>query len=331
MLIDWFTVGAQALNFAILVGLLSHFLYRPVLDAIAAREKTIADELADADRRKAEAHKERDDFQHRNEAFDAQRAALRARATADAATQGKSLLEAARKAADALAEARRQALAAEAKELGQSLGRRTQDEDFALARKAMSDMASANLEDSLCAAFLQRLRGLAGPPRAALAAALEASDHGARVRSALVLPEAQPAQVRQPVDETSSVTATLLFETAPDLVGGIEIDAHGHRFAWSLGDCLASMQQAMAELLEPAAQATPAASAADAAGEANSANSANSPGSASGASAAAVLAPSAAPPPATAGHAAPASTAPAAPAPAPVPVPVPAPSVPSPA
>ena len=43
MLIDWFTVGAQALNFVILVWLMKRFLYQPILDAIDAREKRIAD------------------------------------------------------------------------------------------------------------------------------------------------------------------------------------------------------------------------------------------------------------------------------------------------
>ena len=48
MLIDWFTVGAQALNFVILVWLMKRFLYVPVLDAIDAREKRIATQLGDA-------------------------------------------------------------------------------------------------------------------------------------------------------------------------------------------------------------------------------------------------------------------------------------------
>ena len=73
MLIDWFTVVAQAFNFLILVWLLKRFLYKPIIDAIDAREKRIAAELADADAKKAEANKERDEFQHKNEEFDQQR------------------------------------------------------------------------------------------------------------------------------------------------------------------------------------------------------------------------------------------------------------------
>src|SRR5665811_2539985 len=84
MLIDWFTIGAQALNFLILVWLLKHFLYKPILNAIDAREKRIAKELADADAKKAEAQKEHDEFQHKNEEFDQQRAALLSKAKEDA-------------------------------------------------------------------------------------------------------------------------------------------------------------------------------------------------------------------------------------------------------
>ncbi len=36
MPIDWFTVGAQALNFLILVWLMKRFLYKPILNAIDA-------------------------------------------------------------------------------------------------------------------------------------------------------------------------------------------------------------------------------------------------------------------------------------------------------
>ncbi len=60
MLIDWFTVVAQALNFLILVWLLKRFLYKPILDALDAREKRIAGKLADADAKQLEAIMERD-------------------------------------------------------------------------------------------------------------------------------------------------------------------------------------------------------------------------------------------------------------------------------
>ena len=42
MLIDWFTVVAEIVNFLILLWLLKRFLYKPVLNAMDKREATIA-------------------------------------------------------------------------------------------------------------------------------------------------------------------------------------------------------------------------------------------------------------------------------------------------
>ena len=46
MLIDWFTVVAQIVNFLILVALLKRFLYGPLIRAIDARENGIAAQIA---------------------------------------------------------------------------------------------------------------------------------------------------------------------------------------------------------------------------------------------------------------------------------------------
>ena len=79
MLIDWFTVGAQALNFIVLVWLMKRFLYKPILDAIDAREARIAAALADAAASKAEAAKDRTEFQRKSEARTSTRPARRSR------------------------------------------------------------------------------------------------------------------------------------------------------------------------------------------------------------------------------------------------------------
>ena len=158
MLIDWFTVGAQALNFLILVWLMKRFLYKPILNAIDAREKRIAAELADADAKKAEAQKERDEFQHKNEEFDQQRAALLSKATDEAKAERQRLLDEARKAADALSAKRQETLRNEAQNLNQAISRRTQQEVFAIARKALADLATTSLEERMGEVFTRRLR-----------------------------------------------------------------------------------------------------------------------------------------------------------------------------
>src|SRR5271156_5049234 len=102
MLIDWFTVGAQVLNFLILVGLLKHFLYKPILDAIDARERRIAAELADAAGKQAAADRQRDEFRNKSRSFDEERGALLGKAAEEAKAERERLVAEARKEADAL-------------------------------------------------------------------------------------------------------------------------------------------------------------------------------------------------------------------------------------
>src|ERR1019366_5512534 len=97
MLIDWFTVGAQALNFLVLVWLLKHFLYKPILNAIDAREKGIAAKLAEADGKTKDAQKQHDEFENRNKTLDEQRAALLSKATDEAKAEHDRLIREAHK------------------------------------------------------------------------------------------------------------------------------------------------------------------------------------------------------------------------------------------
>jgi F-type H+-transporting ATPase subunit b len=250
MLIDWFTVGAQALNFLILVWLLKRFLYKPILNAIDAREKRIAKELADADAKKAEAKMERDEFQHKNEEFDQQRAALLTQATDEAKAERQRLLEEARKAADALSAKRQESLANDARNLNQAITRQTQDEVFAIARKALADLATTSLEERMSEVFTRRLREMDGKTKVGLAEAIKTASEPALVRSAFDLPAEQRAAIQNALNETFSADIHLRFETAPNLVSGIELSTNGQKVAWSIADYLSSLEKGVGKLLK---------------------------------------------------------------------------------
>jgi F-type H+-transporting ATPase subunit b len=254
MIIDWFTVVAQAVNFIILVWLLKRFLYKPILDAIDAREKRIEVELADADAKKAEALKERDAFLRKNEAFDQQRAALLSAAEVEANTERRRLLDEARRAADALSVKRQQSLRSDARDLSRAIRERTQNEVFAIARKALMDLATTTLEERLCDVFVRRLRELEGLAKAGLAESLKTASEPALVRSAFALPAEQRAAIQRALDEIRGAEVRLRFETAPELVAGIELAGDGQKVGWSISDYLASVQEGVVELLNKSAQ-----------------------------------------------------------------------------
>jgi len=261
MLIDWFTVGAQALNFLILVWLMKRFLYKPILHAIDEREKRIATELANADAKRAEAQKEHEEFQRKNAEFDQQRAALLSKATGEAQAERQRLIDEARKAAGALSAKRQETLRTEERNLYQAIGRRTQQEVFAIARKALTDLATVSLEERLGEVFTRRLREMDGNAKEALGEALKTASDPAVVRSAFEMPADQRAAIQNALNETFSAEIRVRFETAPDLIGGIELTSNGQKVAWSIADYLASLERSIDELLkekdQPEAKAAP--------------------------------------------------------------------------
>ncbi len=250
MLIDWFTVGAQALNFLILVWLMKRFLYKPILNAIDAREKLIAAELGDAAAKKAEAQKDRDEFQHKNEEFDKERAALLSKATDEAKAERQRLMDEARKAADALSAKRQEALRSDTKNLNQAITRRAQDEVFSIARKALSDLATMSLEECMGEVFIRRLREMDGEAKAGFGEALKTASDPALVRSAFDLPAEQRAAIQNAINETFSADIHLRFEIAPDLINGIELTSNGQNVAWSIADYLTSLEKGVDELVK---------------------------------------------------------------------------------
>ena len=259
MLIDWFTVAAQAINFLILVWLMKRFLYKPILNAIDLREKKVAAELADADARRAEAQNEREQLQAKNEQFDQERQALMNKAQDAARAEREKLLEEARQAADQVRAKSKERFAIDAENLRQSIRERTQKEVFAIARKTLSDLASASLEEQIAAIFVRRIREMDSQTKASLvssvagATATGAATTGATatgsatavatVRSAFDLSSQQRADIEAALNQTLSTSIQLGFETAPDLIGGIELVANGQSIAWNISDYLKAMEK----------------------------------------------------------------------------------------
>jgi F-type H+-transporting ATPase subunit b len=256
-MLDWFTVGAQVVNFLILVWLMKRFLYKPILRAIDEREKRIARELADADTKRAEAEKAQEEFQRKNEEFDRQRGAMMNEANEQVQAERRRLMEEARAAADTLTARREETIRTEAQNLNRAISRRTQEEVFAIARKALIDLATTSLEERLSEVFTRRLRELASPTKELLAEAIRTASIPAVVRSAFELPVEQRAAIQHTLNETFAAEIPLAFETSPELVSGIELITNGQKLAWSIADYLVSLEQGVGELLNTQGKSGP--------------------------------------------------------------------------
>lgn len=249
MLIDWFTVGAQVLNFVILVWLLKRFLYKPILDAIDAREQQIATKIADADKKNDEAQTERTEYRKKNESLDQQRIELLNNAAAEAKKEGQRLLDQARKSADELRDKQKSALETEWHHLNDEITLRTHQEVFSIAKKTLSDLAGITLEQRIGEVFMRRLRGLDASETKKLVSALSSTQDPVLVHSAFPLCEKLQSDIHQLLKDIVNENVSLTYEVLPALISGIELNANGYKITWSIDGYLRSMGEHISDLL----------------------------------------------------------------------------------
>lgn len=277
MLIDWFTVIAQVINFLILAWLLKRFLYQPILKAIDAREQRIANTLADADKKSVEAEQQRDEFQHKNSVFDEEKKSRNAQLTTEIDTKRSRFLEEVRQESDDLRDKLQLALKNDQLSLQVALSQRAREEVFSIVGKVLNDLAETSLEERITTVFIQRLKTLNHEELAGFTSAFQ--HHGSAfktplvIRSAFTLSKEQCAQIEAAIknillhhttvknglensrdnsDDTNDKVIdqiALQFVIDPAVISGIEINANGHKIAWSISDYLASLAKGVDEIL----------------------------------------------------------------------------------
>ncbi len=251
MLIDWFTVGAQIVNFMVLVFLMRRFLFKPVLKAMQEREETIAQQFEEAEEKARNAETEAEDLR---------------RQCRDIEEQREKVLTRARQEASALKlewedEARRQVQSARARWLEEltrqkqaflrDLESRTREQVFSIARRTLEDLADADLERQMLEAFLRRLSHLGPEERQTLTEAVSESGNLVTISTSFPLAPEQRSRLQQAVrTELAADGAEIRFRQAPDLVSGLELTAGGRRLSWNLSSYLEAMEQELAQAID---------------------------------------------------------------------------------
>lgn len=246
MLIDWFTVLAQLLNFLALVWLLRRVLYRPVLKALDEREKKIAAELGHAAAVEKEAGMQRETWQRKNAEFEQQRTGLLRNAALEAESTKASLLGEARKEHEALQARLRQRLDREESERGQEANRKIRKEVFALAGKVLSELADSTLEARMVSVFCRRLLSTGQEVLGEMAGAIGEQRAQPVVRSAFELPPEQRRQIMETLRQLLAGDWPILFETDEKIGAGIELCIDAHCLSWNLQTALESLNASIA-------------------------------------------------------------------------------------
>lgn len=264
MTVDWLTLTAQLVNFALLLILLRIFLYRPILNVMAQREALTAAPLQEAQRLADEAAAEREALRQERAAFEHERAERREAAMREAEERRRQLLAAVEREAVELRSAAAEAVERDVRRITNELMARMSGLVVDEVRGTLASIAGAELDAPVWARFEERLRAMSNEQRSTLAAAAQG-----KVR--VVTP--------RPLDAATAETARAAlrkllgaeraeFEVDRRLLLGVVVEAGGLRVDGSVAARLDSLERSFAAALDLVDEIAPRSAAVTATGDA---------------------------------------------------------------
>jgi F-type H+-transporting ATPase subunit b len=231
VLIDWFTIVAQIVNFLVLILLLRRFLYRPILNAMQERERQVAERLESAAQERLQAEEERRRYEALNAELRKGYTQKQRQAEDEVDVWRKQALHDARLEVDDALHSWRRSLEQEKEAFGAELRQFAVRQAYAIAGQALRDLAEAPLEERMLELFLSRLE----KNEIDLERFKDSARQGLTLYSAFELPEHAQARIRAALRSKLGQDVSLRFEIQPELEAGIELlSVDGYQAAWNL-------------------------------------------------------------------------------------------------
>ncbi len=241
MLINWFTVLAQIVNFLILIYLLNRFLFKPILRAIAEREKKMAEALNRAEQAEQDAEEKVKALAAEKAAFEGERDALMVQAQKQVGQWREDTLEAAQKELDALQDVWVTNMNRDREAFLEGLKQRMVELVVHMGEKVFRDLAGEGLNRQVVRIFLEKV----------------AERHEAvkqfPVKGSIVVQTGVPFEkddaktLREGLRKRFSGETEIKIESAPEIGFGIQLLAGDQKTAWHLTDYLRDLE---AEIME---------------------------------------------------------------------------------
>jgi F-type H+-transporting ATPase subunit b len=255
--IDYFTIVAQIINFLILVFLLRHFLYRPVIAAMDEREQKMVSKLKDVEQKRKEAEQEAESFRRMKQELQDKRQEMLAKVVEEVLVLKNDLTEKARSEVEASIADWYASIERQKESILTDLRLRTGEEVYAITRRALQDLADEKLEAQIIDTFIRRLREMGETGKEEIKEFFKTPGL-ITVRSTFEIPDDARQVILETMRNLAGKDLEIKFETSPELIAGVEMSTPDTRIGWSIASYLdtlradlsiASLQRASGKLL----------------------------------------------------------------------------------
>ncbi len=250
MLIDYFTTIAQIINFLVLVFLLRHFLYRPIIKSMDEREQKIASRLKEADENRKKARQEEENARKVMQELAAKHDGMVAKATEEAQAFRADLMKKARGEVDKSKADWYEALERQKEELLSDLRLQAGKDVYAVSRRAIRDLATDELEGQIINTFLKRLETMGESDKERLKEFYKKPGQKITVASTFEIPEEMRKKIQETLRRQVGTDMEIQYRTAPDMISGVELSANDMKIVWSIDSYLNDLEADLSRTLD---------------------------------------------------------------------------------
>ncbi len=243
MIIDWFTVIAQIVNFLILVALLRFFLFGRIRSAMRERQAQIASSLDDARKSQEQAARELESYREEKRTWEEKRDELMKEASREAADKRRQLLKQAKEEAGKEQDRMLSSLREKKHELARDLRLMSLEDAVGITRRVLSELSTVHVEQGIVDVFISRMKDIPPDRKDRLIQAVRKGKTAITVRSSFVPGSALQEKILEAVKEEFTVTAPLEYRHDPALVLGIEMKVDDYTVSFSAGEFLSDVEE----------------------------------------------------------------------------------------
>ena len=252
MLIDWFTILAQAANFLILIAILKRFLYGPIIKVMDERERKIADRLQQAEQARLQAAALRKELGQEQENLLATRQKYFEKAKTEVLSWRNNAMQEARQETEQQRQTWKENIIGEQESFKRLLKQNIGQQVFHAAEKVLRELADAGLEEKLTDNFLQALEK---NPSAFFKDGAE-KPTSIKFRSGFEIDDTLRDRIRNILKDTFSATTAVDFSIKSDLGFGLQLVVGDRKVDWNMNRYLQEMEDEVLRVFKFSAKTT---------------------------------------------------------------------------
>lgn len=234
MLLDWFTIVAQIVNFFVLIVLLRLFLYKPIVEAMQERKARIAHETRELREARIEADSLKAELRRKHHDLEKRKSEVMSEIQAEAEKWRQQAMASAGAEIETMRKEWLAALEREKESVALNLRKKLVHEVSATAARIVQDLSGRDLEQLILSGFMQRI--------AEEAHGVDCGSSEILIRTGFEHNDLQEQSLKQLLKGLFPAQNERIFITDTGLGLGIELIAGDRKWEWNLNSYVTELE-----------------------------------------------------------------------------------------